>query len=44
MICQLNKDVFIMAGIWLVIGIVLYFAYGYNHSQLESKNAEVETE
>lgn len=44
MICQLNKDVFIMAGIWLVIGIILYFAYGYNHSQLESKNAEVETE
>ena len=21
-------------GIWLVIGLVLYFAYGYNHSKL----------
>lgn len=37
MIFQLNTDVFIMAGIWLIIGIVIYFVYGYHHSQLESK-------
>lgn len=37
MIFQLNTDVFIMAGIWLIIGIIIYFVYGYHHSQLESK-------
>lgn len=37
MIFQLNTDVFIMAGIWLIIGIIIYFVYGYHNSQLESK-------
>lgn len=34
MIFQLNNDVFILAGIWLVIGIVIYLVYGYQHSQI----------
>lgn len=34
MIFQLNNDVFILAGIWLVIGIVIYLSYGYRHSQI----------
>ncbi len=37
MIFQLNTNVFIMAGTWLIIGIIIYFVYGYHHSQLESK-------
>ncbi|KRL90805.1 APC family permease [Lactobacillus kalixensis] len=35
MIFQLNKDVFILAGIWLAIGVVIYLVYGYRHSQLD---------
>lgn len=35
MICQLNKDVYYLAGIWLILGLLLYFFYGYRHSQLE---------
>ena len=42
MMCQLNKDVFIMAAIWLVIGAIIYLTYGYHHSQLEVKNSKVE--
>lgn len=34
MILQLNKDVFIMAISWLIFGLIIYFAYGYRHSQL----------
>ena len=37
MIFQLNTDVFILAGTWMIIGIIIYFVYGYHHSQLESK-------
>lgn len=37
MIFQLNTNVLIMAGTWLIIGIIIYFVYGYHHSQLESK-------
>lgn len=35
MMCQLNKDVYLMAAIWLAIGLLIYFIYGYHHSQLE---------
>lgn len=35
MICHLNADVYLMAGSWLVIGVIIYFIYGYRHSQLE---------
>ncbi|GAA3629607.1 amino acid permease [Lactobacillus hamsteri] len=37
MMCQLNKDVYIMAGIWLLLGIIIYLVYGYKHSQLKNK-------
>ncbi|RVU70621.1 MULTISPECIES: APC family permease [Lactobacillus] len=39
MMCQLNKDVYIMAGIWLLIGIVIYLSYGYRHSLIEKNNS-----
>ena len=29
-------------GIWLVIGLVLYFAYGYRHSRLRRESARIE--
>lgn len=34
MIFQLNSEVFIMAAIWLTIGIIIYFTYGYKHSRM----------
>lgn len=36
MITQLNHDVYLMAGIWLIIGIMLYLFYGYRHSELSN--------
>ena len=36
---QLPTITWIRFGIWLVIGLVLYFAYGYSHSVLRSRNA-----
>lgn len=42
MMFQLNKDVFIMAAIWLVVGAIIYLVYGYHHSLLEEKNSKVE--
>ena len=35
MICHLSSEVYLMAVIWLVIGTVIYFVYGYHHSQLD---------
>lgn len=35
MICHLSSEVYLMAIIWLVIGTIIYFIYGYHHSQLE---------
>lgn len=37
MICQLGKTTFIGAGIWFVIGIIIYFSYGYRHSTIASE-------
>lgn len=37
MICQLGKTTFIGAGIWFVIGIIIYFTYGYRHSTIATK-------
>ena len=34
MIALLSVQTFIGAGIWFVIGIILYFSYGYRHSKL----------
>src|SRR5206468_12638335 len=36
---QLPTITWIRFGIWLVIGLVLYFAYGYSHSVLRSRDA-----
>ncbi|WP_295731292.1 APC family permease [uncultured Limosilactobacillus sp.] len=36
MICQLGKTTFIGAGIWFILGIVIYFSYGYRHSTIAS--------
>lgn len=35
MICHLSSEVYLMAFIWLVLGAIIYFAYGYHHSQLD---------
>lgn len=35
MICHLSSEVYLMAAIWLIIGAVIYFIYGYHHSQLD---------
>lgn len=34
MMCQLSKTTFIGAGIWFIIGIAIYFSYGYHHSTI----------
>ncbi len=36
MISQLSMTTFIGAGIWFLIGIVIYFSYGYHHSTIAS--------
>lgn len=38
MISQLSMITFIGAGIWFVIGIIIYFSYGYRHSTIASDN------
>ena len=37
MISQLSKTTFIGAGIWFLIGIIIYFGYGYRHSKIADK-------
>lgn len=37
MMCQLNKDVYIMAAIWLLLGLIIYLVYGFHHSQLSQE-------
>ena len=34
MMVMLSKETWIGAGIWFLIGIVLYFSYGYRHSKI----------
>ncbi|WP_027825522.1 APC family permease [Lactobacillus psittaci] len=36
LLTQLNLDVYIMAVVWFIIGLILYFTYGYKHSHLNS--------
>lgn len=38
MMCELGISNWIGFGIWLVIGLVVYFMYGYHHSKLNPKN------
>ncbi|WP_251545634.1 APC family permease [Limosilactobacillus caecicola] len=38
MILQLGKTTFIGAGIWFIIGIIIYFSYGYRHSTIATKD------
>ena len=38
MMFQLSKLTYIGAGIWFLIGLVIYFAYGYRHSKMNVKN------
>jgi len=39
MMCELGISNWIGFGIWLVIGLVVYFAYGYRHSKLANPEA-----
>ena len=40
MMCELGISNWIGFGIWLVIGLVVYFLYGFRHSKLNTKTAE----
>ena len=40
MMCELGISNWIGFGIWLVIGLVVYFAYGYKHSKLGQQVSE----
>ena len=37
LIFQLEAETFIYCGIWFIIGVVIYFAYGRKHSKLNEK-------
>jgi APA family basic amino acid/polyamine antiporter len=37
MLTQLKMETWIGAGIWFLIGIILYFSYGYSHSKLNQQ-------
>jgi len=41
MMCELGISNWIGFGIWLVIGLVVYFLYGFKHSKLNEKNNAV---
>jgi len=36
--CELGISNWIGFGIWLLIGLVVYFLYGYKHSKLNGIN------
>ncbi len=38
MLTQLQLETWIGAGVWFLIGIILYFSYGYSHSKLSHKD------
>jgi APA family basic amino acid/polyamine antiporter len=40
MMCELGISNWIGFGIWLIIGLVVYFAYGYKHSKLGQQQVE----
>lgn len=37
MMLQLSKMTYIGAGIWFLIGLIIYFAYGYRHSKMNAQ-------
>ena len=37
MMCFLPLNTFIFAGIWFGIGLIIYLAYGYHHSKINTK-------
>ena len=37
MMSFLSLDTWIGAGIWFLIGLALYFGYGYRHSKLATE-------
>lgn len=37
MMSQLSKMTFMGAGIWFLIGLIIYFAYGYRHSKMNAQ-------
>lgn len=37
MITQLSMTTFVGAGIWFILGIIIYFTYGYRHSKLSTE-------
>lgn len=39
MMCELGISNWIGFGIWLIIGLIVYFLYGYKHSKLSLHNA-----
>ncbi|WP_113652335.1 amino acid permease [Pedobacter namyangjuensis] len=40
MMCELGISNWIGFGIWLVVGLIVYFAYGYKHSKLGQETLE----
>lgn len=36
MMCELGISNWIGFGVWLVVGLIVYFCYGYNHSKLNT--------
>ena len=41
MMCELGISNWIGFGIWLVVGLIVYFLYGYKHSKLGQQQVEV---
>jgi len=40
MMCELGISNWIGFGIWLIVGLIVYFAYGYKHSKLGQQQIE----
>jgi len=38
MMCELGISNWIGFGIWLIVGLIVYFLYGFKHSKLNDKN------
>lgn len=39
MMCELELSNWVGFGIWLVVGLIVYFSYGYKHSKLSQSDA-----